>query len=266
MVDVQRPSGNVLILVAHPDDEAVAFGGLLQYIHHPTVVFATDGAPRHHFFWKSCSSREAYAEIRRQECSAALQFMRSGPIFLGDLMSSCIPDQELFRYLSRAAGVLQELVLDIKPDYILSLAYEGGHPDHDTCCFLACCAGRRAHIPVWESPLYHRRLNGSFATQVFAQPTGQEEVLQVTGDFLVRKVKMLEAYESQKKILAGFRPETETFRPVARYDFRRPPLPFRLNYEAWGFPVNGEELSHTFACHLNSEVALHQPEPSAAEV
>jgi N-acetylglucosamine malate deacetylase 2 len=253
MVDVQRPYGNVLILVAHPDDETVAFGGLLQQIHRATVVFATDGAPLHHFLWKPYSSREAYAEIRRRECNAALRFTRSEAVFIGDLLNSCIADRELCRHVSRAAGVLQEIIRKIKPDCILTLAYEGGHPDHDTCCFLAFCAGRRAQIPVWESPLYHRRPDGSIATQVFARPNGQEEVLQLSGEFLVRKAKMLEAYESQKKILAGFRPEAETFRPMARYDFRRPPLPCRLNYEAWGFPISGETLSHTFACHLNSE-------------
>ena len=56
-------SGRTLVLVAHPDDECIAFGALLQRIREPLVVFATNGSPADPYFWQKYGSREAYAEI-----------------------------------------------------------------------------------------------------------------------------------------------------------------------------------------------------------
>src|SRR5215831_17783205 len=56
-----------LVLVAHPDDECIAFGALLQRIEHPLVIFATNGSPTDPYFWKGYGSRQAYAALRRQE-------------------------------------------------------------------------------------------------------------------------------------------------------------------------------------------------------
>ena len=42
--------GRTLVLVAHPDDECIAFGALLQRIREPLVVFATNGSPARSVF------------------------------------------------------------------------------------------------------------------------------------------------------------------------------------------------------------------------
>ena len=59
--------GRTLVIVGHPDDEAVGCGGLLQRMREPIVLFCTDGAPRDPFFWERYGSREAYARERREE-------------------------------------------------------------------------------------------------------------------------------------------------------------------------------------------------------
>src|SRR4051812_27248634 len=136
-VDSLRPLlGRTLVLVAHPDDEAAACGALLQRISDPIVVFATDGAPRSNYFWKQYGSREEYARVRVQEAEQALaavgvahfHFLREDPP---------IVDQELFLHLPAAYDALTRLLDAEMPEAILSHAYEGGHPDHDACCFLA---------------------------------------------------------------------------------------------------------------------------------
>ena len=43
--------GRTLVIVAHPDDETITCGGLLQRMRDPCVVFATDGAPEDAYFW-----------------------------------------------------------------------------------------------------------------------------------------------------------------------------------------------------------------------
>ena len=56
--------GRTLIIVAHPDDEAVTCAALMQRMREPYVLFCTDGAPLDPYFWKKYGSREAYSLLR----------------------------------------------------------------------------------------------------------------------------------------------------------------------------------------------------------
>ena len=44
----------------------------------------------------------------------------------------------------------------VRPEAIATLAYEGGHPDHDSCSVLGARLGERLAVPVWETALYRR--------------------------------------------------------------------------------------------------------------
>lgn len=244
--------GTTVMLVAHPDDEVIAFGALMQRMKKATVVFATDGAPRDPYFWKDYGSREAYAEVRRKEAQQALRIVGAEPVFLADRVEGGITDQELFRRLPEAVKALEEVLDEIRPDCLLTLTYEGGHPDHDASCFVTSWAGKIRKAPTWESPLYHRNADGSSAVQTFPQCTGAEIDLPVSGDELEKKLKMFHSYRSQKLTLDLFRPEIEQFRPMVDHDFTRPPLPWKLNYEFWQWQMNGNEVSEVFASYLRS--------------
>ena len=241
---------NTVVLAAHPDDEVVVCGGLMQRMRRPIVVFATDGAPRDESFWKPYASRESYSKIRQREACQALFMAAATPVFLSGRVEGGIADQELFRRLPAAISAFQQLVEELRPNALLTLAYEGGHPDHDACCFIASIAGRRAGIPVWEAPLYHRGKDGKSTVQSFPNRSGKEVEHPVEGPWLETKLKMLEAYGSQKLVLDSFRPEIESFRPIADYDFTRPPLPWKLNYERWQWRMTGEEVAGEFREYL----------------
>lgn len=238
--------GTTVMLVAHPDDEVIGFGALMQRMCRAIVVFATDGAPRDEQFWKPYGSRESYAEVRRQEAREALLIGGAQPVFLADWVKGGIADQELFRRLPAAITAFEHLVTEVQPHALLTLSYEGGHPDHDACCFIASTAGRRAGLPVWEAPLYHRRVDGKGAVQSFHTSTSKEVEVRIEGAHLETKSEMFQTYKSQKLVLDGFRPEIERFRPLADYDFTRPPLPWKLNYEHWGWKMTGEEVAGEF--------------------
>src|ERR1035437_5873647 len=64
--------GTSLLVLAHPDDECVTYGALLQRMADPIVRFMTDGAPRDPYFWERYGSSEAYAPLRQQEARRAL--------------------------------------------------------------------------------------------------------------------------------------------------------------------------------------------------
>ncbi len=243
-VDSLRPLlGRTLVLVAHPDDEAVGCGVLLQRITDPIVVFATDGAPHAEYFWKPHGSREGYASVRRAEAEQAL-----AAVGVDHFHWLCeqpgIADQELFLNLPRALRALSELVAAEMPDAILTHAYEGGHPDHDSCAFLGHLVSRILDVSVWEMPLYHRAGQG-IRRQAFISDMGSFAATPAS-DELARKKKMLTAYRSQAQVIAEFLETSEVFRPMAAYDFTRAPHSGVPNYEAWQWPMTGEDLCRAF--------------------
>jgi LmbE family N-acetylglucosaminyl deacetylase len=245
--------GTTLVLVAHPDDELIACGALMQKMKKAVVIFATDGAPYDEGFWKQYGSRQAYAGVRRKEAELALSSIRATALFLGDHVAGGIADQQLFRNLRPAIAALERIITQVKPECILTLAYEGGHPDHDAVCFISSVVGRRTGIPVWEAPLYHRNGAGATVTQAFPQTTGTESEARIEGVALEKKVQMFGHYRSQGPLFDSFGPERETFRPLADYDFTQPPLPGKLNYEAWQWKMTGQEVSAAFSAFLDAE-------------
>src|SRR5579864_3550959 len=113
MSPLQRLLGRTMVVVAHPDDEAVGCGALLKRMRDPIVVFATDGAPFDKYFWGRYGSREAYRELRRKEARSALGLIGvKNVFFLGD--DQAIVDQQLFRNLPKAVDLLSRLVGQVR--------------------------------------------------------------------------------------------------------------------------------------------------------
>lgn len=253
--------GKTLVIVAHPDDEAIGCGGLLQRMSDPMVVFCTDGAPGDGYFWKRYGSREAYARVRREEAYRALaevgvqrlEFLAPDPNPLREFV-----DQHLFLHIGAALARICEIVHTHHIEALLAPAYEGGHPDHDTCAFMAFCISRKLVIPAWEFPLYHRKPGDEPARQCFLTVEGGETLFDATPEEVERKRRMLDAYQSQAQVIEQFNPAIERFRPQPAYNFAKPPHAGKLNYEVWGWPISGAQLLHAFA---NCEHCTPEREP-----
>jgi N-acetylglucosamine malate deacetylase 2 len=244
--DLKELLGRTLVLVAHPDDECILSGGLLQKMQAPVVVYATDGSPQDPYFWKAHGSRAAYSRLRQEEARRALADVGvSEVVFLADREERLV-DQELFRNLGVAYELLMDEVARIRPDAILTMAYEGGHPDHDSCSFLAAQLKSDTGLPVWEAPLYRRR-RSELSLQEFVQPNGMEILFEPSAAELERKRAMCLEYKSQGDFLKVFGLEREIFRPQAAYDYSRVPHDGPLNYEQWQWSMTGKEVSAAFA-------------------
>jgi len=254
MVWLDELFGRTLVLVAHPDDECIAFGALLQRMREPLVVFATNGSPADPYFWNKYGSREAYAGLRRREALASMKAAGvKDVIFLADLPGGeALVDQELFRNLWPAFDLLADIVRRRMTTALLTLAYEGGHPDHDSCSFLAAQLTKLAKVPCWEAPLYHRNADGSGTFQEFIAPTGEELDALPTTDEEQRKREMCWAYRSQGDFLSRFKVSPEMVRPQIAYDYTRPPHEGKTNYEVWQWKMTAQEVSAAFADFLRS--------------
>jgi len=248
-----------LVIVAHPDDEAVTCAALMQRMREPYVLFCTDGAPLDPYFWSRYDSREAYSLVRQKEARLALSHVGVTNVeFLKTRSGEYIIDQQLFQRLPEAIEAALEVVDRVRLQALLTLAYEGGHPDHDSCNFITSVIGRERSLHTWEMPVSRlfQKAAPKFQTLI---PSAQPAVsLRPARDEITRKRKALEAYVSQGHFLVRFDSVDESFRPLAEYDYARPPHEGVLNYEAWQWSMTGKQVSAAFEAYLNSRAGLER--------
>jgi len=211
--------GRVLIFAAHPDDETVACGGLLQRSSESLVLFAVDGAPRGYGFERKFGSLGAYSEERFREASRALALVPRCSIGrLARKDGTAFADQHLFQELKEAFLSLRRVTRDFAPDLLVSHAFEGGHIDHDTCHILAKQTASVLSLCHMEFPLYWRTAQGQDVFQRFRDPRNDEVVLALSPRELLVKRRMLAEYKTQQDLTSVFAAATERFRPAAETD------------------------------------------------
>jgi LmbE family N-acetylglucosaminyl deacetylase len=240
MSEIENQFGRTLIVVAHPDDEVIGCGLLLQRLKHATVAFMTDGAPADPYFWGKFGSRRAYAELRARETQDALAALRGVKT-----LRFGVRDQELMFHLDAALEWLRKKVQEEKPRSIVTHAYEGGHPDHDCCSFLCAMMEREFDVPVWEMPMYCRA-GGKLVRQRALANAGAALNLNASAGEEMRKKEMIAAYQSQDEFITSFDMATEKFFLRPQHDYSRPPHKGKLNYECWGWEVTGHDLCAAF--------------------
>ena len=244
--------GRTLVIVAHPDDEAVACAALLQRMREPHVLFCTDGGPLDPWFWERYGSREEYSQLRQREARLALNEVGVTNIeFLKTCSGDAIIDQQLFQHLPEAVPAVSDVVTRVRPDALLTLAYEGGHPDHDSCNFITAQIARKQHLPAWEMPIEPLFNKVERSWQTFRSPAQPAILLHPTSLEIARKRRALDAYASQGTF-TGIDSGDETFRPIPEYDYSRRPHQGVLNYESWKWKMTGDEVSTAFQTYLDT--------------
>jgi LmbE family N-acetylglucosaminyl deacetylase len=205
-----------LIFVAHPDDETLACGGLLQRVPASLVVFATDGASPGFGCERTFGSLKAYSEVRFQEASRALAHVSNASYQrLTKPDGSYFVELNLFEELPEALAALCVLGRSFSPDVMISHAYEGAHIDHDACSFLAMQACAALSLMRFEVPLYWLDQRRKPVLQRFRDDGNEVIEWQLSDAEIQVKKQMMAEYNSQRGTVSTFDPSSERMRLAA---------------------------------------------------
>lgn len=211
---------NILLLVPHADDEVVACGAAIgraraegAKVH---ALYLTHGciAPEVRWPW----DRQQHARhVARRHAEA----MRAAEVLkLSAVGWSSRPARSLWQHLPAVSADIIKALAEYQIDQIWTPAYEGGNADHDVVNALV--SRLAPAMSVLEFAEYNFA-GGRARSQEFPVPNGSEQVITLTEAETEFKKRVLEIYRSERGNLGYVKTERECFRPLARYDYGRPP-------------------------------------------
>jgi LmbE family N-acetylglucosaminyl deacetylase len=220
-----EPFSRPLIFVAHPDDETLACGGLLQRFPESLVVFATDGTPAGYGLERRYGRLKAYTELRFQEAACALSHVPNASFkWITGADGSYFGDMHVHEELQAAAISLRAIAQVFAPDAIVSHSYEGAHIDHDACSFIAMHVASALLLKRFEFPMYWLDQSGKAVLQRFRDGGLGVAARALEGTAIMKwqlseaeiecKKKMMAEYRTQQGTVSTFDPSTERFRPA----------------------------------------------------
>jgi LmbE family N-acetylglucosaminyl deacetylase len=219
-----------LFVFAHQDDDLPIAGILHRCAGSGTAVWVTNGdglAPM------AGVSPEEYAATRRGEAVQALTILGWKPERLHFLEVSELSNYQLFIDLARLPqegkfsalavtpsvrrrirdltdGVVQRLVALVRDaEVVWTMAWQGGHVEHDLTHFLTVQAVRVVEreqgrtIPIYEYPEYE--LNYLVTLRYPFWKKGERHRLRITEEEAALKERVFDAYRSQAELTRSFK-------------------------------------------------------------
>lgn len=248
----------ILILAPHPDDEIVACGaaiGRAQAMGAKIfVLFLTHGCPGRDILWPwQRGSYEARVAQRLCEAEDAASLLRVTPAGFSNR-----PTRHIRRDLPQVAQEILKAVATYGIDQLWVPAYEGGHADHDALNGL--CAKLQDRLPpIFEFSEYNFA-GGKKHSNEFPAPNGAEQIMRLSGREQILKQLALGLYVSEKKNLNYVRTDQENFRPLASYDYAKPPHEGKVWYARFHWvPFAHPRIDFTKPADVSATLASFEP-------
>jgi LmbE family N-acetylglucosaminyl deacetylase len=208
------------------------------------VICVTNGAPRRGAYARDAgfSNWLDYAAARRRETEAALSLLERD---IAPMHNLGIADQEaIFELVDTTRYLVDQIRSGFA--YVITHAYEGGHPDHDStafCVHAACmliAKGGWSPPAIVEAPLYSapdgQYIFSRFVPNPDAGPSISFTLTPAEKDL---KRRMFDCHVTQKNALPSFSLDEEFFRLSPRYHFSAPPHSGDVGYNKFKWPVTG---------------------------
>jgi len=285
--DLFAPDRRHLFVFAHQDDD-LPYAGLLQRVPGSAeVLWVTNGdglAPQ------ARMSPQSYAEMREAEAVAAMGELGYGRDQLHFLRHSELTFYQLFAELEDAGpagavpGELRRQVTELmgsvmdaveaqvaRADVVWTLAWQGGHPEHDLTHYAAAQAVRRVSrqrgraIPCFELPAYELLILVPLRFPPWRRGVSHE--IRLTARELQRKEAAFDAYPSQARITSAFRRLLQLYgvlsafrgRPFGFRDFasREQFGPVPMNRDYTRSPHRWQALDYLFEDYEGKPISFH---------
>lgn len=249
----------ILILSAHPDDEVV---GCAASVMRARALGATVSAL---YLTHGCLSRETLwpwqrkkydtcISIRRTEADAAALALGIQPVGWSNR-----PARHLWRELPAVMREIKAALAQYRPDQIWVPAYEGGNPDHDALNALGSCF--RGKLSVLEFSEYNN-FNDRAQSQTFISSDETTRLVTLTPEEQAAKQTALALYASEKKNLSAIGVAQESYRPLAPYDYTRPPHQGKLWYARFQWvPFRHPRVDRTNPAEVSAAIAAFLSAP-----
>jgi N-acetylglucosamine malate deacetylase 2 len=242
LVSGQDIADPVVVVSAHPDDETIGIGARMRHLKNLTLIHVTNGAREGPGAQRAgFPDAASYSAARFKELERVLDVLQARPVQRRFLK---FVDSETVHSLDRLVDVLTNELRG--QSVVVTHAYEGGHPDHDSCAFAVQEACERLAAAGEAPPLriehtgYHSYKGELRAGAFWASE--RTSIVRVRLDAQERRLKAaaLQAFESQSWLRSVFRIDRETYRAAPVYDFTQPPAPGAWLYDTFGWVMKGE--------------------------
>ena len=200
----------MMVITAHPDDEAGGFGGSLRMYRdrgvETCVICLTPGQAA--TYRGGTQNDQQLADLRRKEFAAACQILGVSRGIVLDYPDGKLHRQDLYRVVCD----LTQQVREFRPHVLLTFGPEGsvtGHTDHSMASIFASLAfhwaGRNNRYPdqLTNGITPHRAQKLYYTTADFALPDRQPVTLPPAtaiievGNYLETKIAAFKAHSSQ---------------------------------------------------------------------
>ncbi|NTU76228.1 MAG: PIG-L family deacetylase [Alphaproteobacteria bacterium] len=210
----------ILLLIPHPDDEVVAYAATLEHARQKGAkifaLYLTHGCVAQETMWPW--QRSLYTTCvtrRRYEAEKAARHLG-----IKALSWSARPARHLWRNLPAIYAELQQTIDAYAINQLWVPAYEGGNADHDGANALGhAFSDRLSVLEFAEYNFFGRKKHA----QEFPFSTGTEQTILLTPHEQASKRALLGNYASEQGNLNYVEVNQECFRPLAPYDYSKPP-------------------------------------------